>query len=100
MDISILITNHNYDCTLLKHNLIGASEHQCEIIVIDDCSPSGAMLDGNIRTAQSLSECKYIVNEERGRRRVPQSAGTDGARRVDYIHRQRCRSGNKHPFHR
>lgn len=66
MDISILITNHNYDCTsLLKqlHNLIGASEQQCEIIVIDDCSSSGAMLDANIRTAQSLSGCRYIVNE-------------------------------------
>lgn len=67
MELSILITNHDYDCTaLLKdlHNLLAGFEHEWEIIVLDDCSPSGAVLDGNKAMAHSLSGCKYIINEK------------------------------------
>lgn len=68
MDLSVLITNHNYDCSKLiqslHEQLIPLFEIKWEIIVIDDCSPKNDTLKNNIEIAQNLSKCRYIVNEK------------------------------------
>lgn len=67
MNLSVLITNYNIDCSKLissLHNqLTSCQELKWELIVIDDCSPNDSTLAANIATACSLTGCRYIVND-------------------------------------
>jgi glycosyltransferase involved in cell wall biosynthesis len=67
MNLSVLITNHNYDCTLLLKQLydqLVLHKLSWELIVVDDCSPQNEILENNQITAKELNGCKYIVNDK------------------------------------
>jgi glycosyltransferase involved in cell wall biosynthesis len=68
MDLSVLITNHNYDCSKLLlelESLLNTDfEYSWEIIVVDDCSTHNNILENNVDTSKSISHCLYHINEK------------------------------------